>query len=315
VQTIKTAVVVVLLLFVLYGGYVALNGENTELQTSLENLVSPDELVADVSGPAGFQPAGLQPAVGSASNAPNADPFAKFASTPLPTFSPPSPPPIATPAVASGDIAAELVSPPTIPAIPSSGPATIPSLPNLSSPNSIDKERVSKDTPDFGLAVPNAPALPTNTPLANSATTASNELGLLPKTINGSNPPAIPPLDLPTLHGGADNLKDATTERGTESTTLSEPSIPSTAIGKSYENAKQLAMDQADEGKLREALATLSVFYNAAELTTDQRNDLLDMLDALAREVIYSQRHLMEFPYVIAPNETMEQVAKRYNVP
>jgi LysM repeat protein len=315
VQTIKTAVVVVLLLFVLYGGYVALNGENTELQTSLENLVSPDELVADVSGPAGFQPAGLQPAVGSASNAPNADPFAKFASTPLPTFSPPSPPPIATPAVASGDIAAELVSPPTIPAIPSSGPATIPSLPNLSSPNSIDKERVSKDTPDFGLAVPNAPALPTNTPLANSATTASNELGLLPKTINGSNPPAIPPLDLPTLHGGADNLKDATTERGTESTTLSEPSIPSTAIGKSYENAKQLAMDQADEGKLREALATLSVFYNAAELTTDQRTDLLDMLDALAREVIYSQRHLMEFPYVIAPNETLEQVAKRYNVP
>ncbi|MFM7975319.1 MAG: hypothetical protein ACKO8U_09625, partial [Pirellula sp.] len=66
-QTIKTAVVVVLLLFVLYGGYVALNGENTELQSSLENLVSPDELVADVSGPAGFQPA-----VGSNASAPNA---------------------------------------------------------------------------------------------------------------------------------------------------------------------------------------------------------------------------------------------------
>lgn len=334
-QTIKTAVVVVLLLFVLYGGYVALNGENTELQTSLVNLVSPDELVADVSGPAGFQPA-----VGSASNAPNADPFAKFASTPLPTFSPPSPPPIANPAVASGDNSAELASPPTIPAIPSSGPPTIPSLPNLSSPSSllptlapslrgndasanveaprtnpVDKEQGSKEAPGFGLAVPNAPALPTNTPLANSATTASNELGLLPKTINGSNPSAIPPLDLPTLHGGADNLKDATTERSLESTTSTEPSIPSTAMGKSYENAKQLAMDQADEGKLREALATLSVFYNAAELTTDQRNDLLDMLDALAREVIYSQRHLMEFPYVIAPNETMEQVAKRYNVP
>ncbi|MFN7627634.1 MAG: L,D-transpeptidase family protein [Pirellula sp.] len=346
-QTIKTAVVVVLLLFVLYGGYVALNGENTELQTSLENLVSPDELVADVSGPAGFQPT-----AGSTSNAPNADPFAKFASTPLPTFSPPSPPPIASPAVSTTpsagiDNSAELASPPTIPAIPSSGPPTIPSLPNLSSSSStlpmlapslrgndsaprsteatakteapgtsaVDKEQGSKEAPGFGLAVPSAPSLPTNNSLSNSATNSSNELGLLPKTINGSNPPAIPPLDLPTLHGGADNLKDATTERNSEPSTISEPSIPSTVMGKSYENAKQLAMDQADEGKLREALATLSVFYNAAELTTDQRNDLLDMLDALAREVIYSQRHLMELPYVIAPNETLEQVAKRYKVP
>lgn len=341
-QTIKTAVVVVLLLFVLYGGYVALNGENTELQSSLENLVSPDELVADVSGPAGFQPA-----VGSNASASNADPFAKFASTPLPTFSPPSPPPIAQQPVANNDNTVELASPPTIPAIPSSGPPTIPSLPNLPSPssslpalspslrsndnpsrntgtdanvevldaNALDKEQGSKEVPGFGLAVPTAPNLPSNAPLANSAATASNALGLLPKGINGSNPPAIPPLDLPTLHGGADNLKDATTERTSEPNTNSEPSMPSTAMGKSYENAKQLAMDQVDDGKLREALATLSVFYNAAELTTDQRNDLLDMLDALAREVIYSQRHLMEFPYVIAPNETLEQVAKRYNVP
>lgn len=329
-QTIKTAVVVVLLLFVLYGGYVALNGENTELQTSLQNLVSPDELVADVSGPAGFQPA-----VGSTSNSTNADPFAKFASTPVPTFSPPAPPPIAP-----RDSSAELASPPTIPAIPSSGPPTIPSLPNLSGPSSslpalapslrsnnsaanvdapsiheIGKDQGSKEAPGFGLAVPNTPALPNNASIPNSASTASNELGLLPKTLNSPNPSAIPPLDLPTLHGGADNLKDATTERGAEPTNVLEPTIPSTAMGKSYENAKQLAMDQVDDGKLREALATLSVFYNAAELTTDQRNDLLDMLDALAREVIYSQRHLMEFPYVIAPNETLEQVAKRYNVP
>ena len=52
-------------------------------------------------------------------------------------------------------------------------------------------------------------------------------------------------------------------------------------------------MEQIDRGQLKEGLATLSVFYNAPELTTEQRHDLLDLLDALAREVVFSRRHFL----------------------
>ncbi len=74
-------------------------------------------------------------------------------------------------------------------------------------------------------------------------------------------------------------------------------------------------MEQIERHSLKDALATLSVFYNAAELTTEQRNDLLDLLDALTREVVFSRQHLLDVAYIVAPGETIEQIAKRYEVP
>jgi len=92
-------------------------------------------------------------------------------------------------------------------------------------------------------------------------------------------------------------------------------SFVNSSASKSYENAKELAMDQIDRGNLKEALATVSVFYNAPELTTEQRTDLLDLLDALSREVVFSRRHLLDMAYIVAPGETLEQIAKRYELP
>jgi LysM repeat protein len=94
-----------------------------------------------------------------------------------------------------------------------------------------------------------------------------------------------------------------------------QPRIPTSASAKSFANAKRMALEQANSGKLKEALATLTVFYGAQDLTSDQQSDLVDLLDALAREVIFSQRHLLEVPYVINPGETLEQVAKTCQVP
>jgi lipoprotein-anchoring transpeptidase ErfK/SrfK len=74
-------------------------------------------------------------------------------------------------------------------------------------------------------------------------------------------------------------------------------------------------MDQASKGQLKEALATMSVFYNSTELSSEQRTDLIDFLDALASEVIYSREHYLEIAHFTAPGETIEQIAKRYEVP
>jgi len=327
VQTIKTAVVVVLLLFVLYGGYVALKGTDTQLAEELEQLVSLDETSADVSGPGAFQPA--QPKAESGS----ADPFARFASLPAPSFSsaPAMPPASAMPPAPS----AIPPSTSTLPGAPPteipelelpSGGLTSPSLPSVGNPSDLPADgkpqdisatlpgadrkvaatnASAKSEPGFGLAIPS---------------TRSADAALLPKP-PGASPAAVPPLDLPSLHGDAKNLGEVTTVTPTPTVpptptdAVAPDGIPASKPGRSFENAKQLAMDKIEESKLKEALATLSVFYNAEELTGSQRDDLLDMLDALAREVIYSRSHLMDFPYVIAPGETLEQVSKRYNVP
>ncbi len=80
-------------------------------------------------------------------------------------------------------------------------------------------------------------------------------------------------------------------------------------------NAIRTADKQFSEDKLKDALATLSLFYNTPNLTGEQRTDLLSRLDPLAREVIYSRRHLLEQAHRVGQNETLMQVAERYEVP
>ncbi len=91
--------------------------------------------------------------------------------------------------------------------------------------------------------------------------------------------------------------------------------MSASAASQAYENAKEIAIEKANRGQLKEALATLSVFHNAKELTTAQRQDLLDLLDALAGEVVYSREHFLEIAYVAGKGETLEQISKRYQVP
>ena len=80
-------------------------------------------------------------------------------------------------------------------------------------------------------------------------------------------------------------------------------------------NAIETADRQFLSDKLRDALGTLSIFYNAPNMTGEQRSQLLARLDPLAREVIYSQRHLLEQPHRVGQDETLFEIASIYQVP
>ncbi len=306
-QTIKTAVVVVLLLFLLYGGYVALNGTDTPMSEELQNLVSVGETSPDVSPPPMFQPNAT-----AAEGATSEDPFKKFASLPTPSFSPPNKatdPAVVPPALPNPG----QPSPPSIPEIPEidlpelEKPVSAPDANrDESSQGSVDRkvnaqeisakvDPVSKADPGFGLALPSA---------------KGNDIPLLPKAAS-----TVPSLDLPSMHGDAQTLADVTAPKTDATSGGAQPAMPASKPGRSYENAKQLAMDQIKEGDLKKALATLSLFYNAPELTSTQRTDLVDLLDALAREVVYSRRHLMDFAFVVAAGDTWDHISKQYDVP
>jgi lipoprotein-anchoring transpeptidase ErfK/SrfK len=80
-------------------------------------------------------------------------------------------------------------------------------------------------------------------------------------------------------------------------------------------NAIRIADQQYAEDKRADALSTLSIFYNVSNLSGEQRSELLSRLDPLARDVIYSQRHLLEQAHRVGQNETLIDIASRYNVP
>lgn len=86
-----------------------------------------------------------------------------------------------------------------------------------------------------------------------------------------------------------------------------------TAAG--LDNAVATADRQYLDDRRRDALATLSLFYETPNLTDEQREQLLIRLDPLAREVIYSKEHLLEKPHRVGNSETLMEIASSYDVP
>ena len=83
----------------------------------------------------------------------------------------------------------------------------------------------------------------------------------------------------------------------------------------SFEDAWQMATDQLNSQYWGDALLTLSGLYDRPEVTGRDRQRLIDLLDPLAGKVIYSPEHLLESPYQVRPGENLLEIAERYQVP
>ncbi len=82
-----------------------------------------------------------------------------------------------------------------------------------------------------------------------------------------------------------------------------------------FDSAWSSAMAQLEKEQWGEALLTLSLRYNDPELEEEQRHRLVDMLDPLAGRVIYSDESILEAPYVIKSGESLHDVARQFQVP
>ncbi len=87
----------------------------------------------------------------------------------------------------------------------------------------------------------------------------------------------------------------------------SQPEMP-------YEIAREQALAKAAAGSLQEALAQMTPYYEHPELGHDEHLDLVDLLDALSRETIYSNRHRLLPAYTVEVNDTLESVAAVHRI-
>ena len=84
---------------------------------------------------------------------------------------------------------------------------------------------------------------------------------------------------------------------------------------RAFDNAWNSATAQLQNGQWAEALLTLSFFFHDSEITSEERQRLLDLLDPLAGKVIYSDEHTMEAPYEVRPGDRLDVIAQQCQVP
>lgn len=82
-----------------------------------------------------------------------------------------------------------------------------------------------------------------------------------------------------------------------------------------FDDFMAVVRGELDRGRILDAYRLLSSRYPAVEFTAEENIRVEQLLDRLAATVVYSKHHVLEQPYRVGENETLEQIAERYNVP
>lgn len=276
-QTIKTGVVVALLLAVCYGAFVALNAPDADIPDELANWATDNEELNDL----------LEIEMPDVSQLPGgSSEFAGFDSAP-------SIPGATTDA--SSQLALPTLGLPTEQAVETVG---LPALPSMAGPELLNLPPAGAGE----MATPAMPALPAvmQTASGTPATTVSSTTNL-----------DAPSLDIAVP--SADGASVSLSPNNPASSSLQTGSSPVSTIPK-FSLAREEWLAKARAGELRGALETLSQYYNSPELTHSEHSDLVDILDPLSSAVIYSKKHLLLPSHVVRPSETVASIAENYSI-
>lgn len=286
-QTIKTAAIVVLMLTVLYGGYVSLTTPPEPLPDEIEEILVIEEagglgfgagesLVSDLE--LGQPPAGILPQSPDASHDHNPGP---------------------KPATSSAE------------AFPSTGTfgSSFADLPPRASSDDGDmsgEDARAKKLPAIGSSTA---AVTPRSADSYASTPSSFELPDPNAVTSTFDPSRGTPFE---SEGTTFNMSDESPTTAVDSVGAT---VPQSTQNRGLINAFATADAMYVKGQLKEALATLSVFYGMPNLSGSEKQQLLSRLDPLAREVIYSRRHLLEQPHRVSSSETLADIADELEVP
>jgi hypothetical protein len=99
------------------------------------------------------------------------------------------------------------------------------------------------------------------------------------------------------------------------STSPPAASLSDSSFQAKFDTLMQDVSKKLDEGRLAEVQLVLSSLYDNPDLPPAQARQVTDLLDKLAGTVIYSRQHYLEQPYVVRQGDTLDQIARQYNVP
>lgn len=314
-QTLKTAAIVVLLMTVIYGAYVSMTTPPEALPPDVEDmLVLADDGSLQIDSALPPSLGELEINTGSLAGAPEV-------TQPMDLDQ--------APPAASAAFAASQPMPSNGANFATLSPGSTPNADlggmQLGSPQSL--------TPPSGVPVASAAASAINsgTPVASASFSISDKNDSAAALASSNSYPrtnrtfTLPdPVDAQSSFDPANGPSFASSA-DIQPVSASQESLPTashlggTSIGASINqglaNAIQTADRQYGADQRKEALSTLSIFYSTPNLTGEQRSELLSRLDPLAAEVIYSKRHLLETPHRVGQNETLIEIARRYEVP
>jgi hypothetical protein len=275
VNSLKSGVVLLVMVGVLYGVYIVLS--------------KPEPLASDRTAEAGpdIQAPQIEFGVtgGPAGDAPQLA---------VESSSPTSPPGFATPAATNS---APALNPPSAYASPPPGfPSSVPGA--------------SENAPP--APEPSAYATNSAPPSAYSAESAADDHPYRRSSYESPAASAAAPSTASHDSSSAYNTSVSDNRAPTASPAHTpNPALAAYAVRQALGQAETLVA----ANKFKEALATLSPYYTSPEVTDDQRPALLPWLDALAAKVIYSKEHLLDMPYETRGKETLYDIAARFHVP
>jgi LysM repeat protein len=195
--------------------------------------------------------------------------------------------------------------------------AEIPDMPPLPESNSTAKESEAAasgvvavpfvNTPGSSTPVASAPT-PTTPTAPESSATAAPSATPAPAAAVSSNPYAPAP----------DAAASVAAEPAPIESPDGEPITPTDSTkGSLYASARVAVQGDLDRGELAQALLKLSEWYGDPSLTAEEAQEVETLLSQLAGDVIYEgpPAHRLEPKRVVQTGETLESIAKEYNVP
>ncbi|MCG8585307.1 MAG: LysM peptidoglycan-binding domain-containing protein [Pirellulales bacterium] len=94
-----------------------------------------------------------------------------------------------------------------------------------------------------------------------------------------------------------------------------EQTPAATAAASSFAASMDEAKQLLNQNQLTQALRQLSTLHKDPNLTPAERATLNDLLDQVAGTVIYSREHRLLGAHSVLPNESLETIAAKYQVP
>lgn len=134
--------------------------------------------------------------------------------------------------------------------------------------------------------------------------------------------PPAPPINAPLQHNFP-NTNPAVASKSAPAAWSTAPPVAQPAVGptagipsqQSFASLMSTVRAELDRKNLLSAYRMLSSRYHDPKFTPNENRQLEQLLDQLAGTIVYSTQHFIEKPHRVAPNETLEQIARQYSVP